>query len=500
MSQSPPRFTFRSVVALAATLAFTWGGAAQAQTFQSGIIDNFAAPTEPVSPSTGVLTWIANNYAFPGSRPYDDATANRWFATTFSGLTRRGPICGATLRMQVRYLGSNDTMGLWFTAPNGTAAAPGWGATLTSLGLPLGGAGTISLNLASLPGGTNLLPTLNAQGFLDVVVQDDSAVDYITLVITQCRVDVYSKDNAADIGNTPTVDPIWISPDIRVCQNAGCVGHQNPEFGQTNYVYVTLRNSGPNAPVGNPATGTLMVYYTGSGGAAVWPNDWAPIGTLTNVNIAPGATQEFMVPWNNVPAPGHYCLLTRWVAPTTDPMTLAEVNGSNTLNNTRWNNNLAWKNINVVNLNLATPVRDFDFRLRNLLKDRHGEAMLEVRVPADSKGNFLERGQLFITLEPALWERWGREGEGFEIVGEGVVRIVNPGGAKLLGLQLDPDGAHHVTARFQIEPDGATEQGQFAVDLVQHSASQESPEQIAESGGVRFDINVGQNPDGTEPK
>ncbi|MFY2557803.1 hypothetical protein ACN469_09265 [Corallococcus terminator] len=490
---SHPRTTFSSAITLLALAAFTWGGTAQAQTFTHGIADNFAAPTEPVSPSAGMLNYIAANYGFPGSRAFDDLSFDRWFATTFTNLRRNGPICGATLRMTVRNQGGNDSMGLMFMGPAGTPLAAGWGDSLVNLGVALNTTGTINLNLAALPGAVNLIPTLNAQGFVDVIVQDDSGVDSVTLIVTQCRVDVYSKDNTSDFGNSPTVDPIWVSPDIRVCQNPGCVGHQNPEFGQPNYVYVTLRNNGPLAPVGNPASGTLIVYYTGSGGAAMWPMDWATIGS-TAVSIPAGATQEFMVPWTGVPAPGHYCLLTRWVS-AQDPMTLVELNPSNTLNNTRWNNNLAWKNVNVVNLTQFAPSSEYDFRLRNLLRDAQGQAALEVRIPDRTGGpSFLERGQLILTLPQELWARWQRQGTGFEVVGERQVRIVNPNGARLEGLMLDPNGAHHVGVRFAIQAT-TTEQGKFAVDLVQHSASEENPTKVEEAGGVRFDITVGQQAD-----
>ncbi|NTX00953.1 hypothetical protein HUA75_04185 [Myxococcus sp. CA040A] len=490
---SHPRTTLGSAITLLALMAFTWSGTAQAQTFTHGVADGFVLPTEPVSPSTGMLNYIAANYTFPGSRAFDDTSIDRWFATTFTNLRRNGPICGATLRMSVRNLGSNDSMGLLFMGPAGTQVATGFGDSLTNLGIAFGATGTINLNLAALPGAVNLIPTLNAQGFVDVIVQDDSAVDFVSLTITQCRVDVYSKDNGSDFGLTPTVDPIWISPDIRVCQTAGCVGHQNPEFGQTNFVYVTLRNNGPLVPPGNPASGTLLVYYTGSGGAAVWPTDWAPIGTIA-VSIPAGATQEFMVPWTGVPAPGHYCLLSRWVS-TQDPMTLVEVAGSNTLNNTRWNNNLAWKNINVVNLTPFAPASEYDFRLRNLLRDAHGTAALEVRIPDRTGGpSFLERGQLFLTLPEELWARWQHQGTGFEVVGERQVRIVNPNGARLEGLILDPNGAHHVGVRFVAQVTDA-DQGKFAVDLVQHSASEEKPDKVEEAGGVRFDITVGPQSD-----
>ncbi|MCY1017719.1 hypothetical protein [Pyxidicoccus sp. MSG2] len=350
--QTLHRVTFSTVFSLVALLAVAWSGTAHAQTYTHGTADGFAAPTEPVSPSSGMLAYIAAGYLYPGSRDFDDLGIDRWFATTFTNLRNNGPICGATLRMTVQNQSLNDSMGMMFMGPSGTPLATGWGASLSSLGVPSGTTGTINLNLASLPGGVNLIPTLNAQGFVDIFVQDDSGVDFVTLVVTVCGVtaDVYTKDNTSDLGYAPTVDPIWGSPDIRVCYSPGCtLAQRYLAYGITNYLYVTLRNNGPLTPVGNAASGTLNIYYTGAGVAAIWPNDWTLIGSISVPNLAPGATQEFMFPWSSVPAPGNYSLLTRWVS-SGDPMSLPELPGSNTLTNTRWNNNIAWKDLSVVGL------------------------------------------------------------------------------------------------------------------------------------------------------
>jgi hypothetical protein len=474
-----------------ALLVLTWGGAAQAQTYMQGIADNFVLPTEPVSPSAGLLTWIATNYpSNPTPRPYDATGSNQYFATTFSQLLRNGPICGATLRMTVRNGHFNDSLGLWFTGPTGLPAAPGWTSQLTALGVATGTTGSIVLNLSSLPGGGNLIPTLNAQGFLDVIVQDDSAVDFISLTVTPCRRDVYMKDNAPDFGAEPSSPTVWSSPDIRICQNPGCVGNQNPEYGQTNYIYVKLRNTGPNAPWGNgPAVGTLRLYYTASGGGALWNIHWTPIGAI-NVTVPSAATVndfiEVAVPWTNVPTPGHYCLLARWDAPFSDPMTFPEIITSNTLNNTLQNNNIAWRNVNVVNLSPAQPVEAFDFHLRNLRKAQASLTDLEVRVVGQS--SFISRGEVLLRLDPQLWESWSRRGQGFEILEQGLVRIVNPSGARLSGLQLAPGATQVVNVSFRADAGLGDEQ--FEVQLVQHSDTDEAPGRVTEAGGVSYQLTL----------
>jgi hypothetical protein len=459
---------------------------AQAQVFTSGSADNFAAPPEPSSPSAGLLTWISANYPVPGSRQYDEAHADQYFATTFSGVTKRGSICAASLRLTVRNGHYNDGIGLWFIGPNGTSVANGWGSDLASLGAAVGTTQTLVLNLAALPGAIDLLPTLNSQGFLDVILQDDTAVDSITLSLTPCRFDVYMKDNPPDTGVEPGAGPVWMSPDIRVCQTAGCFGHQNPAFGQTNYVYVTLRNSGPNAVPPQQALGTLQVFYTASGGAAQWPADWTLINTLPNVSLAASQTLEFMVPWNSVPQPGHYCLLARWVAPSGDPMTFAET--TNTLLNTERNNNLAWKNVNVVRITPSQPSQSIDFRVRNLEQAMAVPAHLEVRIPRTSR-SFIDRGQVLLQLDARLWASWSREGSGFRIEREGLLRIVDPTGAKLLNLKLEAGAAQLATLHFSAV--AADVEEVFEVQLVQHSATEASRGEIVEVGGVGYQLSVG---------
>lgn len=494
MTRASPRWTRGSLLTLAAALAFAWGSAAQAQTFTSGVADNFVLPTEPTSPSAGLLTWIGNNYPNPTTRQNDQQGDDRYYATTFTGLTRRGRICGATLRTTIRsndWL-NNDGLGLWFVNSAGQLT-PGWGSSLSGLGIGVGQTVTVTLNLAALPGGTNLLPALNTHGYLDVILQDDSAIDFVSLTVTQCKTDIYMMDLAGDVGVEPGAYPstsVWNSPDIRVCQTAGCVGHQNPEFGQPNYVYVTLRHT-PTSSGSIP--GTLMLYYTASGGAALWHNttggDWTFIGSASGT-MPPSGTIEVPITWNNVPAPGHYCLLARWVS-SADPMTFGEPDFSNTLDNTRKHNNIAWKNVNVVNLSPFRPAEDFNFRIRNLLQDRDSEAALEVRVPADRP--FMELGQVRLRLPQELWERWSGEGHGFEIVGEGELLITDPAGAWLGGLTLEPDGAHNVVIQFvgeSFEPQDEP----FEVQLVQHSETPEGGEAgegIVEVGGVSYQIVFG---------
>src|SRR5204863_6561398 len=65
----------------------------------------------------------------------------------------------------------------------------------------------LTLDLANLPlaggGYTNLLASLNANGFLDFTLQDDSAIDYITLDVTSC---CCRPDKIVDCGSNWTFE------------------------------------------------------------------------------------------------------------------------------------------------------------------------------------------------------------------------------------------------------------------------------------------------------
>jgi hypothetical protein len=121
--------------------------------------------------------------------------------------------------------------------------------------------------------------------------------------------DVYLRDQASDFGFEPFNGTVWSSPDIKVCAVAAPLcAPVKPIAGGTYYVVVTLNNPGPGGS--GTVTGNLRLYYTAQGGAANWPADWIPIGTVFGVS-APAGQTTVILPWV-VPGPGHFCLLARW--------------------------------------------------------------------------------------------------------------------------------------------------------------------------------------------
>ncbi len=283
----------------------------------------------------------------------------------------------------------------------------------------------------------------NTQEFLENCAPDLGVAGYDTqfgagrLELCSGTFDVWTHDNNGDVGNEPYgVGSIWNSPDIKICTTQNCATSQNPEFGQTNYVYVTLNNNGPNAvaPM-QPAAGNIEVYFSASGGASQWPVDWTLIDSVP-VTLQAGEVRDIEVEWTNVPAPGHYCMLSRWVS-VDDPMTFAEV--AQTTTNVRNNNNLSWKNFNVVDL-LANIMGNSNFKLRNIIKEKR-TAQLVMRFQKDGERFIQEGGAIRFDLTDKIMDRWLREGNGrgIERVGENTLQIFDPEAVLILPMGPDED-------------------------------------------------------------
>lgn len=166
---------------------------------QAGNQDGFAAPADPASPSTALVDAYAAWEYGGATINFDVFSYDHGVAHTFVGLPHN--IVDATLELRLRGMSVenpwNDAMHLLFV----DATTPEWvearawarylGELRSDLGLGSGwGPGedaTFVLPLGALPtadGSTfDLIPQLNDHGFLDVVVVDDTAVDYMILTL-----------------------------------------------------------------------------------------------------------------------------------------------------------------------------------------------------------------------------------------------------------------------------------------------------------------------------
>ena len=187
---------FCLTVFLLFTAFFPSAGMGEVITLQAGNVDAFAAPADPASPSSALADW----YGGSSSRiDFDVFLKNRAVLHTFTNLPSN--IVAGTLEFHVKALGEGhpdtDAVGLLFADGETLGWDDGlvWGSGLGPLKENLGlGSGwvfnedhifTLSLSALPLGGGAtfDILPELNQHQFLDMVVQDDTAVDYFKLTL-----------------------------------------------------------------------------------------------------------------------------------------------------------------------------------------------------------------------------------------------------------------------------------------------------------------------------
>ncbi len=177
-------------------------------------------------------------------------------------------------------------------------------------------------------------------------------------------VDVYIRDFVGDTG-APHVGAISASPDIILrptevanpqatygegsgTENNNTLGHE-AEAGQDNYLYVRVRNRG-----GNPATDVKAFVYWAPVSTLITPNLWTLLGTVAIPEVPTGnvLTVSDAIIWekSKIPATGHYCfvgLIGNLEDPVPDPN--AFYDWDNFCRFIRENNNVTWRNFNVVN-------------------------------------------------------------------------------------------------------------------------------------------------------
>lgn len=308
------------------------------------------------------------------------------------------------------------------------------------------------------------------------------------------RNNVWMKDTWSDTGAEP--DPatagqhMWQSPYIwiRNTQDAGLLNqhqHQNPEFGATNWVYAKLHNGAATTQSGN-----LELYYANASTGLSWPADWTLLTTVPVSGFAAHSTRVVEAQWSSLPGVGHYCMLARWVS-AADPMTHPETASINA--NVRNNNNLVWRNLNIVDL-VAGDELDAVLIVRNSGRATAYHSLL-VRAPIEEANHsFIRDGQVIVNLDSSLlraWRRGGLRGTGFKVTEEGLL-ITDPDGALFEGLVLSGRQVGRAKLTFKKLP--TTPKRQYTIDAIQFDPRQQQPDDkrtaLPAIGGVSYQIHT----------
>lgn len=186
----------------------------------AGTPDAFALPYEDPSPSAHLVDYTSKFWlGQTTTRRFDMVATNAALIHTFTGW--KGPVCGATL--EIRLLGGddplsyNDSVRLGLKGGADQQLAWNYWVTISRVvgSWGPGSQATLHLDLGDLPTyvdmPTDILSALN-DGELELLVEDDSAVDYATLTVCRCKSLVLSVP-AIDMGPvddaTPTLPTTW---------------------------------------------------------------------------------------------------------------------------------------------------------------------------------------------------------------------------------------------------------------------------------------------------
>jgi hypothetical protein len=218
---------------------------------------------------------------------------------------------------------------------------------------------------------------------------------------------VWMKDTWNDTGLEP--DPATVGESmsrtpyiwVRNSQDAGFLNahqHEDPEFGEDNWIYVKMHNGSASSQTGN-----LELYIADASVSLSWPGGWT---LITSIPLTLNASSTRIVEqlWNTVPFPAsgtHYCIIARWIS-ATDPMHTAE--GSSISNNVRENNNIVWKNLNIVDLS-----SDADSKVVLNISGYHGKKFFQLLfedVTNFPKPRFTATGKVTITIDDKLASFW----------------------------------------------------------------------------------------------
>jgi hypothetical protein len=260
--------------------------------------------------------------------------------------------------------------------------------------------------------------------------------------------DIYSKDRPFDTGVEPNPDsgPMWISEDIWIRQSLdGGTTHQNPEFklSEPNGVYVKIRNRGNNTS----GCARLKVYFSKASTGLQWPthfnNFYQNVGGNSVLHgdilgiadippIAPGNSVTIELPWYP-PNPAdfttdihHFCLVSRIVS-VNDPM-FNEVSGS-VSPNVRNNNNIAWKNVSVYNVDPNDLPAGTSVFVRGINRNAGTNTIMFVDDGFEDpiKVRLFDVAEVELEVEPKLFERiletGFRDQEGMQVIKENTFLI-----------------------------------------------------------------------------
>ncbi len=331
--------------------------------------------------------------------------------------------------------------------------------------------------------------------------------------------DLWVQDTKKDLGTEPnnSGDDLWISEDIWVKNDQLAYpysddAHENPRYRNPalqlpNYVYVRVRNRGTE-----PASGAVTVNFAKASTGLGWPHDWdgsqlccgvkcsGRIGTANVVNLKPGQEEVVELPWyppdptkfvtvtkqcGDVNEQGHFCLLARIETATAAPFGMTFPETPIVATNTYENNNIAWKNVTILEAMPGEGKQGFGF-IRNTFTTQAAITLL-FDAPRTEFGTVFDYAAVEVTLSAELirsWRNGGSLGTGIERVDDTRIRVLRAG-ARMENIAMQGRQFERFSVRLVPTP-GRPQPDAMSFDVKQAAALGGGP--LTTVGGMRFTL------------
>jgi serine protease len=305
--------------------------------------------------------------------------------------------------------------------------------------------------------------------------------------------DLYVKDSPDDVGTEPNTvtEHMWTSKDIWIRNNNdNGLTHQNPEYrtnGSPNYINVRVINKSCVASTGSE---TLTVNWAKANTALAWPQNWD--GSLQNslgfdlgnelssvsIPIIPAGGEAIVkIPWvvpnpdnySDNDNPWHFCLLSKINAPD-DPLTSPLTSNPNVM--VRNNNNLAWKNLTVVDL-----VADRTSAMVMIANPSNTPRtyLLELQKATNEGGKAIyEEAEVTLKMDDVIYDAWERGGKQAQLIAskrEEKSKLVKGDNVILDNIMFEPNERGLLTLDFNFLTKELTDKTEFTYHVVQKDAN-----------------------------
>ncbi len=465
-------------------------------------VKNFYNWTNPVVLSSPQSVTLRNAQVYPDFVRYNTTTPNEYFLcenrqkTGFdAGIPYRGLIIYhvdgdyVSSHLSSNNINTTDHQGLYPVCASALGNPPMTYGNINSASCPFPGfnkktrfCDVTTPNSHSWAGANTNIPLLN--------ITENTATKEISFNIGVAALDIWAQDTPSDVGIevNPDNGPMWISQDIWVRKTDDAAiwpakhqSHENPEYNADplvhNYVYVQIRNRSCQPSLGDGSE-KVSVYWAKASSNLSWPdpwhgNIWYPdisdpdkvlMGNLIATEpinaIIPGGDSYYLEFVWDPPNPddydrwfgtqkGHFCLYAR-IETANAPgygLTYPEVPylfWSNVKNN----NNIVWKNIEIVN-----DEKGKGGFLAGNRDNMPRNKKFVLRVPENEYPNCIFTAvNVKMKLTPDLYEIWeagGKQGNNIIELGDSSL-FIGGDGAYITNLTLEANSTYGVSMNFQL--------------------------------------------------